>query len=155
MLAEAVEDADHLWTRIDEFCKTRPLTDDAKSLLARSHQGAAAKAFETWPQSAMCRDESLFVAWFDAETYDIECCHFFHPTLRGKSCAVFYCCARPIAPHCHLKLEPQLAASIGAWRHFVLPLSTADDYSIFGISRNIRNWRRASQLAKRAKKQGI
>jgi hypothetical protein len=74
----------------------------------------------------MCRDESLFVAWFDAESYDIECCHFSHPTLRRKSCAVFYCCARPIAPIVISSLSPNwpLVLELGVTLYYRFQLRT-------------------------------
>jgi uncharacterized Ntn-hydrolase superfamily protein len=83
IVAEAVENANHLRPRLREFLQAGPFADDAKRSLAGLDQSATAETVEAAMEAAMRRDEILLVARFDAEPHNIERRHVVLPVISS------------------------------------------------------------------------
>ena len=75
MIAEAVEQADHLRPRVSEFLHTGPFADKAERAVAGLHQRAAAEALEGRIGLSVGVDEGLLAAWFYAKSNGVVRAH--------------------------------------------------------------------------------
>src|SRR5579875_2362634 len=88
VLAERVEDGDHLRARLGEPFEARPFADEAEGALAGADERAAAEALEGEPRLAMRRDEMLLASRLDAKPYHVECGHVALPCMTAEAAPI-------------------------------------------------------------------